>query len=284
MNYRHAYHAGNFADVLKHAILALVVEHAKLKPAPFRVLDTHAGRGRYDLDAEEAARTGEWRGGIGRLFGPDALAIPADAASLLAPYLGVVRTENPAGALRHYPGSALIARRLLRPGDRLIATELHPADCAALAHRFSRDAQTKIVQLDGWLAIKAFLPPKERRGIVLIDPPYENPGELERMVEGLVSAVRRFQGGTYLLWYPIKARDAVRKFHSALEALAIPKMLCAEVLIQEPADPGVLNGCGLIIVNPPWTLKAALATLLPFLARRLARQDGGGHELEWLTD
>ena len=199
MNYRHAYHAGNFADVLKHAVLALVIEHAKLKPAPFRVLDTHAGIGRYDLTTAEAAKTGEWRQGIARLIGPDARPIPDTQAGLLAPFLDVVRGENPLGELRFYPGSPLIARRLLRPDDRLIATELHPEDCAELRRRFARDKQTRIVELDGWLALKAFLPPKERRGVILIDPPYEARDELQRVTDGLAAAVRRFRGGTYLL-------------------------------------------------------------------------------------
>jgi 23S rRNA (adenine2030-N6)-methyltransferase len=284
MNYRHAYHAGNFADVLKHAILALVIEHAKLKPAAFRVLDTHAGLGRYDLEATQASKTGEWRAGIGRLLGPDAAPLPDGITALLAPYLGVVRTENPAGVLRHYPGSTLLARRLMRPQDRLIATELHPEDCAVLAQRFVHDTQTKIIELDGWLALKAFLPPKERRGIVLIDPPYEDRDELGRMANTLAAAVRRFQGGTYLLWYPIKSAGVIREFHSALQATQVPKMLCAEILIRRPSDPRTLNGCGLVAVNPPWTLATALGTLLPFLADRLAQEPGGGQNLHWISE
>src|SRR3990170_5575144 len=163
MNYRHAYHAGNFADVLKHAVLALVIEHLKRKPAPFRVIDTHAGVGLYDLSGAEAATTGEWRDGIGRLFGA-ALAKPV--AELLAPYFSVVRQENPSGRLERYPGSPLIARRLLRRGDRLIANELHPEDGDSLRRLFAGDPQTKVLALDGWVALKALLPPKERRGVV----------------------------------------------------------------------------------------------------------------------
>jgi 23S rRNA (adenine2030-N6)-methyltransferase len=284
MNYRHAYHAGNFADVLKHAVLALVIEHAKLKPAPFRVLDTHAGLGRYDLEAEQSMKTGEWQAGIGRLFGAAATQLPPGLTELLAPYLDVVRTENPVGVLRHYPGSALIARRLLRPQDRLIATELHPEDGAALSHRFARDPQTKIVELDGWLALKSFLPPKERRGVILIDPPYEVSDERDRVADGLAAAVRRFKSGTYLIWYPIKDRRLILEFHRALQALRIPRMLSAEILIRPARDPVLLNGCGLIIVNPPWTLPVALGILLPFLAQRMAREAGGGHALAWLAD
>jgi 23S rRNA (adenine2030-N6)-methyltransferase len=284
MNYRHAYHAGNFADVVKHAVLALVIEHAKLKPAPFRVLDTHAGLGRYDLEAAEAAKTGEWRDGIGRLLGPGADAIPPAIVALLEPYLSIVRTENPVGALRHYPGSPLIARRLMRPQDHLIATELHPADCARLAQRFGRDAQTKIVELDGWLAVKAFLPPKERRGIILIDPPFEARNELEQVRDALAHAVRRFQGGTYLLWYPIKDGGAIRAFHQALNRMAIPKILSAEITLSEARGGTALWGCGMILVNPPWTLAPALEKLLPFLAERLATGPGGGHALQWVHE
>ena len=283
MNYRHAYHAGNFSDVLKHVVLALAIEHAKLKPAAFRVLDTHAGLGRYDLAATEAAKTGEWTAGIGRLLGPAAAAIPPQVAGHLAPYLNVVRAENPAGRLEHYPGSPLIARRLMRPQDRLIATELHPRDFGMLARRFMHDAQVKTIELDGWLALKAFLPPKERRGIVLIDPPYEQRDEWQQLAAGLIEAVRRFQGGTYLLWYPIKDPAAISRLHDQLRATGIPKILSAQLRIRAPDDPQRLSGCGLVIVNPPWTLAASLEVVLPFLSARLAVASGGGHALRWLA-
>ena len=284
MNYRHAYHAGGAADVLKHAVLALTIEYAKQKPTPLRVLDTHAGLGRYDLEATQATKTGEWCEGIGRLLGPEASALPADVAAILAPYLGVVSGENPLQTLRHYPGSPLIARRLLRPQDRLIATELHPDDCAALARRFARDSQTKIVALDGWLALKAFLPPRERRGIVLIDPPYEDRDELRLLPDRLAAAIRRFEGGTYLLWYPIKDVAAVEVFQARLRTLGIAKMLSVELMLRAPHNPLLLNGSGLIVVNPPWTLPAQLEILAPFLGQRLALEEGGGHAIEWLVE
>jgi 23S rRNA (adenine2030-N6)-methyltransferase len=291
MNYRHAYHAGNFADVFKHAILALVLEHAKLKPAPFCVLDTHAGIGRYDLQSPEAGKTGEWRKGIGRLLGPDADPIPAVEAGLLAPFLDVVRSENAEGGLSTYPGSPLLARRLLRAQDRLVAAELHPEDCAALSRCFARDPQTRIMEIDGWLALKASLPPRERRGVILVDPPYEARDEMQSMLDGLAAAVRRFVGGTYLLWYPIKDTAQVERFHDALQALEISKILRAEILIREPLDTHLLNGCGLMIVNPPWTLADRLEALLPFLAERLAvapgsrqaPQRGSRHRIQWLA-
>src|SRR5262245_49606000 len=182
MNYRHAYHAGNFADVFKHVVLTRIVEYLKRKPAAFRVIDTHAGAGLYDLSSEEAQKTGEWRDGIGRLL--DAK-LPDDIADILAPYLRAVRTGEPEGALTHYPGSPVLARRLLRRGDVLAANEAHPEDRALLKAEFARDTQAKILEIDAWAAIKALLPPKERRGVVLIDPPFEEPGEFQRITEGL---------------------------------------------------------------------------------------------------
>jgi 23S rRNA (adenine2030-N6)-methyltransferase len=175
MNYRHAFHAGGFADVFKHAILARVLVHLRGKTTPFRVIDIHAGAGLYDLASEEAGRTGEWRDGIGRLF--DA-ALPAEAGALLAPYLAAVRSCIPDGALRHYPGSPLLVCALLRPQDRLIACELEPATAAALAHRLRAIRQAKVIAIDGRMALGAYVPPNERRGLVILDPPYEQPTTL----------------------------------------------------------------------------------------------------------
>ncbi len=271
MNYRHAFHAGNFADVLKHAVLALVIEHLKLKPAPFRVIDTHAGIGLYDLGAEAALKTGEWRGGIGRVIDAD---LPADAAAVLAPYLAVVREVNGPGALTRYPGSPLLARRLMRPSDRLVVNELHPEDHAELAALFSRDAETKVLLLDGWTALKSLLPPRERRSVVLVDPAFEEEGELDRLVEGLHEAVRRFATGTFLLWYPIKDVSAVTAFRRKIAALALPKVLAVELMIRGAEDAQRLNGAGLIVVNAPYTLEAKLKVLLPPLVRLLAQGEG----------
>ncbi len=281
MNYRHAFHAGNFGDVLKHAVLALVIEHMKKKPAPFRVVDTHAGRGLYDLASEEAGRTGEWRDGIGRLFGRE---MPPAIAALLAPYLGVVAAENPGGALTRYPGSPLLARRLLRKGDTLVANELHPDDGAALAALFARDRQTKVLALDGWTAVKSLLPPKERRGVVLIDPAFEEPGELRRLAEALGEGARRFASGTFLLWYPIKDEKAVARLHRELAALGLDKLYSAEVRVGPVRETGPLAGAGLVVLNPPFTLPDALAILLPFLAQRLGRGPGAATIFGWLAD
>jgi 23S rRNA (adenine2030-N6)-methyltransferase len=206
MNYRHAFHAGSFADVLKHAVLTRALLHLGDKAAAFRVIDTHAGAGRYDLHGAEAKRTGEWQGGIGKLFDDPP---GGEAGALLAPYLAVVRAENAAGKLRYYPGSPLIARALCRPQDRMIFCEREPGARKALVARLGRDPRAKISELDGWTGLKALLPPPERRGLVLVDPPFEEPDELARLLAGLAEAHRRFAGGTYLLWYAMKepARD-----------------------------------------------------------------------------
>lgn len=278
MNYRHAYHAGNFADVLKHVVLSLSLVHLAKKAAPFRVIDTHAGIGLYDLDGEEATKTGEWRGGIGRLIGPDAEPLPPAAAALLEPYLTAIASFNaeadPERAPLRYPGSPCLALALMRPDDRLVANELHPDDAATLRRTLARDKRAKVLELDGWLALKAQLPPKERRGLILVDPPFEEAGELDRIVSGLANARRRFDGGVYVLWYPIKDMRPVAQFHQAMATVARGESLAVELMIRSPVDSNRLNGCGLIVMNPPYTLEADLNVLLPVLSERLA--DGAG--------
>jgi 23S rRNA (adenine2030-N6)-methyltransferase len=280
MNYRHAYHAGNFADVLKHTVLALVIAYLKRKEAPIRIIDTHAGRGRYALDSEEAAKTDEWQGGIGRFLGADAKPLPADVAGLMAPYLDAVRAENGGAGLRVYPGSPLIARRLMRAQDALVVNELHPEERAQLQATLGRDRRVKVMALDGWIALRSLLPPKERRGLVLIDPPFEAERELERLAQGLAQGLRRFQTGVYLAWYPIKDPKPVARFHAALAALGKPELLCVELMLRRPVAPERLNGCGLVVANPPHTLAEQLATLLPELTRRMGEGRAARHRIE----
>lgn len=283
MNYRHAYHAGNFADVLKHAVLALVIAYMKRKEAPFRVIDTHAGAGRYHLASPEAEETGEWKAGIGRLLGADAQPLPADVAQHLEPYLGAIRSANSGGGLDIYPGSPCLALGLMRPQDILVANELHPEDLSHLEAIVGGDRRAKVMALDAWVALKSLLPPKERRGVVLIDPPFEAAGELERASAGLAQALKRFSTGTYLVWYPIKDAKPVARFHSALADLGVPKLLRVELMIAHPTDPDRLNGCGLVVVNPPYTLEGSLAPVMPELSRRLAaRKAGAGYRLDWI--
>jgi 23S rRNA (adenine2030-N6)-methyltransferase len=280
VNYRHAYHAGNFADVVKHVVLSRLVEYLKQKDKAFRVIDTHAGIGRYDLSSTEAQKTGEWQGGIGRLV--DA-AFDAPAAALLAPYLEAVRSLNPEGGVKKYPGSPLIARHLMRKQDRLSAIELHRQDVAKLKALFQGDFQVRVIELDGWLALRAHLPPKEKRGLVLVDPPFEEEGEFARLVEGLRKAHKRWPGGIYALWYPIKDRKAVAAFRKALKETGIPKLLDIGFEIGPPSAEPSLDGSGMVVVNPPFTLEGELLTLLPALHRLLVVEQPAHWTLEWLA-
>ncbi|RLQ87662.1 23S rRNA (adenine(2030)-N(6))-methyltransferase RlmJ [Notoacmeibacter ruber] len=270
MNYRHAFHAGNFADVLKHLVLSRCIEHLKRKEKAFRVIDTHAGIGQYDLSSDEAQRTGEWRNGIGRLMGQP---IAPDAEALAAPFLQVVRGLNGNDTLETYPGSPMVTRSLLRPQDRLTAIELHPEDGQTLKARFAGDWQVRIIALDGWLALGAHVPPKEKRGLVLVDPPFEKPDEFDRMLEGLSKAVKRWRGGTFALWYPIKDRGAVHRFRQGLRDGAFGEGVDISLFIREPSGPARLDGCGMAVVNPPYTLEAEMALILPEVGRLLS-EDG----------
>ena len=274
MNYRHAYHAGNFADVFKHIVLVKMIQHLRAKEAPFCVIDTHAGRGMYDLSSPEAARTREHLGGIGR--------VKRSAAT--ADYLDLV-TSAAGGNLppTRYPGSPRIARSLLRPSDRLILAELHPEEHAALRREFARDSQVAIHQVDGYKMLNALLPPKERRGLVLIDPPYEAPGEYGHAVVALANAYRRWPTGLYALWYPIKQRPVVWSFHEQLAASRIRKVLVAEFLIRAEEDWNLLNGCGIAFVNPPWRFEDWLHDLLPALAADLAEPAAPPGSIQWLV-
>jgi 23S rRNA (adenine2030-N6)-methyltransferase len=280
MNYRHAFHAGNFADVLKHAVLCRVLAHLVAKDSPFRAIETHAGAGAYDLAGEAASRTREWRQGIGRLLERP---LAGDAGPLLAPYLALVRAENPPGAVNVYPGSPAIARAFCRAQDRMIFCERHPEEYAALKSSFRNEPRAKTLEIDGWAALKAYLPPPERRGFVLVDPPFEEPGEFERLRDGLVEGHRRWPSGIFLLWYPVKNEREVRRFERRLCKLEIPKILRIEFAIDKPRADGPLGACGMMIVNPPWTLEKELQAILPALAERLGRDGRGRYRLDWLA-
>jgi 23S rRNA (adenine2030-N6)-methyltransferase len=280
MNYRHVFHAGNFADVVKHAILARLVEYLKLKEKAFRVIDTHAGTGMYDLSSERAQKTGEWRDGIGRLF---AAALAPEISALIKPYLDAVAAENRDGNLLRYPGSPAIVRHLLRKQDRLTAIELHPEDSAELGALFEGDHQVRIIELDGWLALGAHLPPKEKRGLVIVDPPFEQSGEFGRIVDGLVKAHRRWPGGIYALWYPMKDHAGIAGFIDGLKQIGIPKILDIRLLVRPPSSDPRLDGTGMIVVNPPYTLEAELQTLLPALTKMLAQAPGAEWSAKWIA-
>ena len=285
MNYRHAFHAGNFADVVKHVALALCLERLNAKDKPYRFIDTHAGVGRYDLGSEEAQRSPEWRDGIARLWLTEADAPPAVRAAL-APYMSAMRDLNPGGDLVAYPGSPLIAAHLMRADDAIRLCELHPASADKLREAMGRDRRVKVEERDGYEALGAYLPPQERRGLVLIDPPFEE-GSAERkldfdyMLQATKKAVKRWQGGTYILWRPIKDAGAVEAFDGALAGVLIeelgmaPDKLLAADLWVRTAGPGPLSAAGVVIVNPPFGLADHLKVALPWLANLMDQTSDG---------
>lgn len=273
MNYRHVFHAGNFADIFKHVLLALILDYLKRKEAGFRYIDTHAGIGLYDLASDEAARTGEWVDGIGRLvkeqFSPE-------ISALLAPFLHA-QGEH---ATRQYAGSPLLAQRLLRKQDRLTCCELHPDDARALERNMGRDNRLVLRHEDGYRALKGLVPPPERRGLVLIDPPFEDRHEFQAMEEALALAHRKWPTGIYALWYPVKDLRAVAQFIARLKAREVPRILRLELSVASVRSEGPLSATGLVVVNPPFTLEEQARRLLPVLARVLARDAGAGALVE----
>jgi 23S rRNA (adenine2030-N6)-methyltransferase len=276
MNYRHVYHAGNFADVLKHVVLIVLIEALKTKQTPFVVLDTHAGAGRYSLASEEALKTGEFRDGVMRLLAAERL------PTLVHAYLNLVRSQN---GSQSYPGSPLIAAQLLRDGDRLMVCELQDAETASLRQLFARDARVAVHQRDGYQAMSALLPPPEKRGLVLIDPPFEAQEQEFRIIEeALAAAHKRFANGVYAVWYPIKLRQSVLPFHRWLKDSGLRKVLVAEICVHPDNSALRLNGCGMAIINAPYKLDRTLAEILPTLATTLAQSRYGQFKLEWLVE
>ncbi len=288
MNYRHAFHAGNFADVLKHLVLTSVLNHMSKKAAPFRVIDTHAGAGLYDLGSIAAEKTGEWRAGIGRLV-ESWEKLPDAARHVLKPYLDVLESDFAVSAdgerrLVRYPGSPLIARRLLRAGDALIVNELHAEEREQLAELFHRDRQTKVMGLDGYTALKALLPPKERRGVVLVDPPFEVVGEFDRLAGAVSAAHKRFASGVLVLWFPIKDRAAVDRFYERLADAGLAKALAVELQIASlGGGTKGLVATGLVVVNPPYTLAQDLDVVLPTLVDVLGAGREARASVRWLV-
>ncbi|MDG4552558.1 MAG: 23S rRNA (adenine(2030)-N(6))-methyltransferase RlmJ [Candidatus Contendobacter sp.] len=277
LSYRHAFHAGNCADVFKHVLLVQLIRALRRKDNPFCVLDTHAGAGRYDLDSPPARKNREFVGGIDRLWHRTEL------SPELADYVAQVRASNPDDRLRHYPGSPRIARALLRPRDRLILTELHPAEHAALKAEFAGDRQVLVHHADGYAALKALLPPLERRGLVLMDPAYELKDEFDRLLAAVQVIHRRWATGIIAVWYPILDRAPSLRWQRTLQAMEIPALLCAELGLYPYDGPPGLHGCGMILINPPWKLDETLGRLLPELLRWLRVGERGQTRLEWLT-
>ena len=285
INYRHAFHAGNFADVLKHAVLARVLVYLTRKESPFRFIDTHAGAGRFDLMSQEAKRSPEWREGVARVL---TASPPAPVAEFLRPYLEAVGPHDADGRPLSYPGSPAIAQTLMRPQDRLALCEANPEEREALIAALGRDGRLSIVGTDGYVALNAYLPPKERRGLVLIDPPFEAPNEADAVERALERALRKWPTGIYVAWRPIREAQADAHFLNSIAALGAPNILRLELDIgsgpvgahgQEP-----LARAGLLVVNPPHTLIDEARALMPWLAQTLGRDGAGKHLCAWLTE
>jgi 23S rRNA (adenine2030-N6)-methyltransferase len=282
MNYRHAFHAGGFADVIKHIVLVRILTYLHEKPAPFRVIDSHAGAGVYDLTGDEARRGGEWLTGIARMM---QARFSETVLPLVTPYLDIVRAFNPQRDLQAYPGSPLIARALLRPQDRLVACEVEPKARKRLIDALRRDTQARVVDLDGWVALPAFVPPKERRGLVLIDPSFEHKDEFERLANGFAAAFAKWPTGSYMLWYPVKSRRATdhlaRHVAEVAASAAVPGTCLRLEFSVAPQLPGAaLTSAGLLIVNPPWPLSGELRAILPELEKPLGQGGAGRFRLE----
>lgn len=276
MNYRHSFHAGNFADVLKHSVLALVITYLQRKEAALFVLDTHAGRAVYDLAGRDAQKTGEWREGVGRIQTPGP---GTDADIILQPYRALLAGFNKGGDLRTYPGSSAILRVLLRPHDRAIFCEAHRDEAARLRQHCAGDSRVRVIEGDGYGELSRCLPPPERRGLILIDPPYEATNEYSILTAALEKALRRFANGVYLVWYPVTAlRASLDGFLAAIRDLNLPKTLRIELTLR-PSGAGGLTGCGLLVINQPHLLETQMQTLLPFLASTLAGDHQGSFYL-----
>lgn len=281
MNYRHAYHAGNFADVLKHVVLMMLVEHLKKKPAPFFYLDTHAGRGVYDLSDAQPQRSGEYKGGIGRLLDLPTQSLPPEVAA----YVGLVRASAGKGhsAITAYPGSPVIVARLRRPGDRMVLMETLPREADALRTALGRARLVSVIESDGYAALKAQLPPRENRGLVLVDPPYESELEFDRVLAGVELGHERWPTGTFCIWYPLTDRAGAVRFHRELERSGMRRILDVTLRVLPPDAQVGMGGAGLVIINPPWQLDSRLRELLPAMHRLLSPEGLGGTGVEWLV-
>lgn len=287
MNYRHHFHAGNFADVMKHVLLLQLIRSLQKKEKGFLYLDTHAGRGGYDLEVaatgDSLARQPEWPDGIGRV-----VAAQGELPTPIAEYLALVRTfdqqgGNIASPLRFYPGSPWIAQHVARPQDRLVFCEKHPAECDALQIEVSRFPGVKVQQTDGYTALRAMLPPVERRALVLIDPPFEAADEFAQIATALQQGLRRFPTGVFALWYPLTGRARLDHFFAALRALNPPPTLFAELAIAGEQASMRMKGSGLVVINPPWQFEVEIKPVLQFLARALAQAPGGGSHVGWIV-
>jgi 23S rRNA (adenine2030-N6)-methyltransferase len=277
LSYRHLYHAGNYADVFKHGLLTRLLASLNGKDKPWCYIDTHSGLGRYDLTHEWAEKVREYESGIVRLWRRD------DIPESLRPYMDIVKGENSGVALRHYPGSPLVARRLARPGDRIVLSELNKTDHATLKSLFAGDGQVAVHLKDAYLALKAFTPPKEKRGLVLLDSGFDVAGEFSRIVRAVADAHAHWSTGMYAVWYPIMLAGPMRDFYRDVAKSGIRKVLRLELSVRRRDESGIVPGCGMLVVNPPWHFDDEAREMLDYLWRVL-NIDGAGQPLvEWLV-
>lgn len=277
LSYRHSFHAGNHADVLKHCVQSLIIQALTEKDKPLLYLDSHAGAGRYLLDSPQAERTGEYLDGIAMIWKNSA------TPELLKPYLDAVRSLNPSGKLKYYPGSPLIARYLLREQDKLLLTELHPTDYPLLRKEFSKDNRARVEKGDGYKQIRSKLPPPSRRGLILIDPPYELKSDYQAVVQSIAEGHKRFGSGVYALWYPVILRQQIKKMLASLKQTGIRRILQIELAVVPDSDKRGMTGSGMIVINPPWKLDQQMQTLLPWLHKQLVPAGTGHTYLEWVV-
>lgn len=278
LSYRHSFHAGNHADVLKHIVLMLILENLKLKDKGFYYLDTHAGVGRYQLSSDEAEKTGEYKEGIGRLWER------TDLPQEISRYVDLIKHLNfGAKTLRYYAGSPLIAAQLLRPQDRALLTELHPRDFPLLRNNFKEFKNVSVKCDNGFQQLKATLPPKERRGLVLIDPPYELKEDYDLVVKAAEEGYKRFATGTYAIWYPVVLRQQTKRIFKGLQASGIRKILKIEFAVRPDSDQRGMTASGMAVINPPWTLENQMKAMLPYLVKTLVPEGTGSWTVEWIT-
>ena len=278
LSYRHSFHAGNFADVLKHQVQTLIIDALQQKETPFVYHDTHAAAGRYDLRDPKSEKTGEYKEGIARIWQAD------DAPEAMQSYLEIIEELNPNGQLTYYPGSPLVAKTLMGNFNRLELTELHPTDIELLKQEFKGDRKVRIQKIDGYQGIRAMLPPPQRRALVLIDPPYELKTEHDDAIEGIVAAHKRFATGIYALWYPMVSRSQVKRFCNKFTQQGIRNILRIEMCVRQDTEGYGMTGSGMIIVNPPWKLEQQMKEILPWLTKQLAQDDSAHFTMEWLVE
>lgn len=276
LSYRHSFHAGNHADVVKHIVQSLILDALKQKDKPFVYHDTHSGVGRYDLQDERSEKTGEFKQGIARIWSRD------DIPEAIQSYIEAIKDLNHGEELRYYPGSPKVARAQIRDQDRMVLTELHPSDFPLLLQEFRGDRQVKMYKEDAFARLKASLPPKERRGVVLIDPPYELKHEYQDVVKAIKQSHQRWATGTYAIWYPVVYRETIDNMLQGLKDLNIRKILQIELGVEPDSEERGMTASGMIVINPPWKLESQMRVILPWLQQAIA-PNHGHHTVEWVV-